>query len=102
MSVATKEKFEYGISKEELKRYEASAESRRSEEEQLKHLTPACPDGSGELGKHDENASEWFGGAAIYRTESDKYFAKVGKNGFKMVNPLHLKSYLMYCKDGNK
>ena len=42
--------------------------------ERIRSITPLCPDGSGEEGVFDEEASKRNGGVAIYRTESGKYF----------------------------
>lgn len=88
-----KERTQVGISKEVLQKYKKEAAERRRWEEEQKQKTPEAPDESGEIGRYDEDASKWFGGY-IYKAESDTYFAYTGE-GYKLVNPIHLESYLM-------
>ncbi len=87
----SKEKVQVGISEETLERHRKVMEELDCREEERKRETPEAPDKSGEIGRYDEDASNWFGGAFVYKTDSGKYFTW---NGF--VNPLHLESYLMY------
>ncbi len=89
-----KEKTQVGISEELLREYKEEAAERRKWEEEQKQKTPEAPDESEEIGKYDENASKWFGGHFIYKTDSGKYFTLTGE-GYEFVNPLHLESYLM-------
>ena len=86
-----------GISEETIKRIEALGEERSKWEEEQRQKTPEAPDESGEIGIYDEDASRWFGGQFVYRTESSTYFAYTGE-GYKLVNPTHLESYLMSVK----
>lgn len=88
-----KEKIQEGLSEKTIKRIEELGEERRRREEEHRQRTPEAPDESGEVGKYDDDASKWFGGY-IYKTESDTYFAYTGE-GYKLVNPIHLESYLM-------
>ena len=39
-----------------------------------KKLTPLCPDGSGEIGIFDQEASDFLGGLMVYKTSSNKRF----------------------------
>ena len=95
--MVVKEKPQEGLSEEVLQEYRAEAAARRRWEEEHRQMTPEAPDESGEIGIYDEDASRWFGGQFVYRTESSTYFAYTGE-GYKLVNPLHLESYLMSLK----
>lgn len=93
MNSAPETNIQVGISSEALERHsEIMGDLGRWEEEQ-RQATPECPDETRERGSYDENASKWFGGSFIYRTESGKYFAFTGDE-YKLVNPIHLQSYL--------
>ena len=66
------------FSPEAIEAIHRMAERGRKREEEIKSLTPICPDGSGEIGKYDEVASKYFG-VAIYSTPSKKYFREGGR-----------------------
>lgn len=91
------ERTQVGISEEVLRKYKKEAVERRRREEEHRQRTPEAPDESGEIGKYNEDASNWFGGQFIYKTETGRYFAYTGE-GYKFVTPIHLESYLMSLK----
>ena len=72
MTLLTKERtIEFSAEAREAIR-QMSQEARKRDEE-IKSLTPPCPDGSGETGKYDPEASRYFG-VTVYSTPSRKYF----------------------------
>lgn len=77
MTVLTQER-EIIFSKEAREAFHNMVERGRKRDEETKSLTPPCPDGSGEVGKYNQAASEYFG-VAIYSTSSKKYFRYPGK-----------------------
>ena len=85
--------IQIGISSEALERHRETMGKLDRWVEEQRRATPECPDESRDRGAYDENASKWFGGSFVYKTESGKYFAFTG-NEYKLVNPIHLQSYL--------
>lgn len=96
-----KEKTQPGISEKVLQRFREVVDEGRRREEEHKQKTPEAPDESGEIGRYDEDASNWLGGHFVYRTDSDRYFTLTG-DGYKFVNPIHLESYLMSRRDESR
>lgn len=95
--MVTKEQTQPAISEEALHNFSEVVDRMQRREEELRQSTPEAPDESGEIGRYNEDASNWFGGQFVYKTETGRYFAYTGE-GYIFVNPIHLESYLASLK----
>jgi len=74
MIVMTNERPSIRLSLEEIDELSEANGVVEEAKRKARELQPLCPDGSGELGIFDKEASDRNGGIMIYKTESGKYF----------------------------
>lgn len=73
MTLLTKESSQIRFSPQAIEAFRRMAQRTAKHEIEVQSLTPPCPDGSGEIGRYDQEASKYFG-VVIYSTPSKKYF----------------------------
>lgn len=89
--ILMKDNETFQLSAETRKKLKEANAFAEENDERIKLLEPICPDGSGEIGKFDQQASTFLGGMPIYKTSSGRYFHWVDtvKKG-KVIDPKHL------------